>query len=151
MIRQIEPLARGAYGIQVLGAMAFYCGLVLFVMATVIAVAAALDREWIRMFGYWLGGWAVGLTVALAGGATAFFFWRYSGDWVTEWPGYVVGLTAAAAATGLVAALWYGTDLPRYLDVVAPAAALFLFAFTVAGHLAGAARGRQRSVRARQR
>ncbi len=146
MIRHIEPVARAAYGIQTLGVMGFYCGLILFVAATVIAAQAGLDAEWARFTGYWLGGWAVGLAITLVGGATAFFFWRYSGDWVTEWVGYAVGLSAPAVGTALLAALWFGTDLPRYLAVIVPAAALFAFSCGVAPHLAGAARGRRRVV-----
>lgn len=150
MFRHIEPVARAAYGIQTLGVMGFYCGLILFVAATVIAVDAGTDAEWARFAGYWLGGWALGLAITLVGGATAFFFWRYSGDWVTEWVGYAVGLTAPVVAIGLLAALWFGSELPRYLAVIVPAAALFVFSFGVAGHLAGAARGRRR-VAVRQR
>jgi hypothetical protein len=143
----LQPLARAAYGVQVVAAMYFFGGLALLFLAVWAGVKVGiLDGDALKGVAYWLGGWAAGLaTMALSAGV-ALFAWRYSGDWVTEWPGYVTGVVAALLGLGLLFWLVFGTDLPLLLAALIPAGALFVFGFGVADRLGG-----QRAPSARPR
>lgn len=143
----LQPLARAAYGVQVVAAMYFFGGLALLVLAVWAGIKVSVgDGDVLRGLALWIGGWAIGLATAAASAGTALFAWRYSGDWVTEWPGYVTGVVAALAGLGLLFWLVFGTDLPRIASALIPAGALFLFGFAVADRLGG-----QRAPSARPR
>jgi hypothetical protein len=78
---------------------------------------------------------AVGVTVG--GIALGVFCWRWSGDWITEWPGYVVGFTFAGIANGALAYMLTSTPVPVYVSFAIAMAAAFAAGALVAGHLGG--------------
>ena len=88
-------------------------------------------------------GWAMGAGLILAiglvvgGVAFALFCWRWSGDWITEWPGYAVCGAVALIANIAIVYMMMSTPIPVYVSIVVCAAGAFLLGFAIAGHLAG--------------
>ena len=83
------------------------------------------------------GGWALAVAIGAAGVAFGAFCWRWSGDWITEWPGYAVGFGFGAIADAVVAYLLIATAVPIPLSFAIATAAVFAAGFLVAGHLGG--------------
>jgi branched-chain amino acid transport system permease protein len=77
------------------------------------------------------------VTIGAAGVVLAVFCWRFSGDWITEWPGYAVGIGVAAIAIVVQAYLMTSTPVPIVASFAMTMAAAFAVGFLVAGHLAG--------------
>jgi hypothetical protein len=86
---------------------------------------------------YLLAGWATAIALTVGGVAFAVFCWRWSGDWITEWPGYAVAVGIAALANGALAYMLMSTPVPIYVSVVVCAGAAFAIGCLIAGHLAG--------------
>jgi len=136
MMKSIDLYGRLAYGGQCVAAMALIAAPLLFVTASVLPFRVWDDGR-VEAVLIWLGGWALALAVGIAGVAFAVFCWRWSGDWITEWPGYAVGMGIAATASAALAVMLTSTPLPVYLSFVTAAAAAFVAGFLVAGNLAG--------------
>jgi hypothetical protein len=74
----------------------------------------------------------------VAGGiALAVFCWRWSGDWITEWPGYATCVAIAVLALGLLSWMITSTGIPIVGSFAIAAGAAFIVGSAVAGHLAG--------------
>jgi hypothetical protein len=103
----------------------------------------------------WLGGWTLAVAIGAGGLGFAVFCWRWSGDWITEWPGYATAIGIALAALGLQTYLMTSTAVPIPASFAISAGAAFAAGFAVAGHLAGtrvlAETRQQRRVAARRR
>ena len=136
MMRSIDLLGRLAFGGQCVAAMAMVAAPLLLITMTVLPFYRWDDNRG-EAIGLWLGGWALSLAVGAAGVALGVFCWRWSGDWITEWPGYAVGFTFAFIANGALAYLLTSTPVPVYLSFAATMAAVFAAGFLVAGHLGG--------------
>jgi hypothetical protein len=65
------------------------------------------------------------------------FAWRWSGDWITEWPDYAVGFGIAGVANAVLAYMLTSTPVPVYASFAAMMAAAFVAGCLVAGHLGG--------------
>jgi hypothetical protein len=109
----------------------------LFVTACIVPFFLWDDGRHNSAIAVWLGGWLVAAGAGAAGVLFAVFCWRWSGDWITEWPGYAVGFGTAGAADGLLAWMLTSTPVPVYLSFGATMAGAFVAGFLVAGHLAG--------------
>jgi hypothetical protein len=84
--------------------------------------------------------------------AFAVFCWRWSGDWITEWPGYAVGMGIAAVADAVLAYMLTSTSVPVPASFAITVAAAFGVGCAVAGHLGGMrVLPDQREARERQR
>jgi hypothetical protein len=136
MMKRIDVYGRLAYGGQIVAAMAMIAGLALFVACAVLVFTRWNDNR-AEALTIWLGGWALAVVIAIGGIAFALFCWRWSGDWITEWPGYALGIGIAAAADGVLAWMLTSSPVPIPLSFVIVAGAAFLAAFLVAGNLAG--------------
>jgi hypothetical protein len=136
MMKRIDVYGRLAYGGQVVAAMAMIAGVALFITCAIL-VFVLWDDGRAEALTVWLGGWALAIGVAVAGLALALFCWRWSGDWITEWPGYALGIGIAAAADGLLAWLLTSTPIPIPASFLIIAGAAFAAAFLIAGNLAG--------------
>src|SRR5262245_46274879 len=96
-MRSIDVLGRLAFGGQCVAAMALLAGPALFVVAAIVPWML-WDNSHSEAIGTWLGGWALAAALIAGGVALAVFCWRWSGDWITEWPGYATGIGIAAIA-----------------------------------------------------
>ena len=86
---------------------------------------------------YWLGGWALAIATTAGGIALAVFCWRWSGDWITEWPGYAVGFGIASIANLVLAYMLTSTPVPIPLSFAITIGLAFAVGCLVAGNLAG--------------
>ncbi len=136
MMKSIDVLGRLAFGGQCIAAMAILAGPALFITAAIIPFFAWDDNQ-AEALVFWLGGWLLAIAIAVGGVAFGLFCWRWSGDWITEWPGYAVGFSVAAVACAVLAWLITSTPIPVYVSIAATTGAAFLIGFLVAGHLAG--------------
>jgi hypothetical protein len=136
VMKRIDLYGRLAYGGQIVAAMAMIAGPALFIACTILPFAL-WDDDRAEALAVWLGGWAIALGVTVAGAAFAVFCWRWSGDWITEWPGYAVGVGAAAVANAVCAWMLMSTPVPVPLSFALAAAGAFAVGFLVAGNLAG--------------
>lgn len=150
MMKSIDVFGRLAFGGQCVAAMAIIAGPLLFITACVVPFFLWDDNRF-NAVAVWLGGWAMAIAVTAAAIAFAVFCWRWSGDWITEWPGYAVAFGIAAVADAALAWLMTSSPVPVYLSIVFAAAAAFGAGFLVAGNLAGTqvlaeTRERQRAI-----
>ncbi len=136
VLRRIDVYGRLAYGGQVVAAMAILAGPVIFATATALLFVLWDDNRGEALL-YGLGGWAVAVVTTGAGVAFAFFCWRWSGDWITEWPGYALGFAIAAVANATLAFMLTSTPIPVPVSFAIAMGAAFAIAFVIAGNLAG--------------
>ncbi len=136
VMKSIDVYGRLAFGGQCVAAMAMLAGPALFVTACVVPFVVWGDDHAAALV-YWLGGWALGIGVGAAGLGVALFAWRWSGDWITEWPGYAVGFGIAGVADVLIVCLVVLTQVPAYASVLVSMAGAFVAGLLVAGHLGG--------------
>ena len=136
VMKRIDVYGRLAYGGQCVAAMAILA-------APALAIAAAIapwmiwDEDHQKALFICLAGVALAIVVGVVGGLFAAFCWRWSGDWITEWPGYAVGFGFGAIADAVVAYLLIATAVPIPLSFAIATAAVFAAGFLVAGHLGG--------------
>ena len=136
VLKKIDVYGRLAFGGQIVGVMAMLAGVALFITASIVPFFVWDDNRGEAMF-YWLGGWATGIGLVANGLAFVLFCWRWSGDWITEWPGYAVCFAVALVALACVAYMMMSTPIPVYVSIAAGTVAAFLIGFAIAGHLAG--------------
>lgn len=136
VLKSIDVYGRLAFGGQCVAAMAIIAAPLLLVTASIVPFALWGDdhREAILV---WLGGWALAVAIGAAGVGFGVFCWRWSGDWITEWPGYAVAFGFAAAANGGLAYLLTSTPIPVYASLAIAMSAAFVAGSLVAGHLGG--------------
>jgi hypothetical protein len=137
VMRSIDVYGRLAFGAQCVAAMMLIAGPLLFVTASVLPFVVWDDNRGEALL-LWLGGWALAVVVTLAGLGLGVFAWRWSGDWITEWPGYAVGLAFAAVANCALAFMLTSTPIPIPGSFAIAIGAAFLAGCAVAGHLGGA-------------
>ena len=136
VMKKIDVYGRVAFGAQCAAAMAMIAGPLVFVAAFIVPFVVWQDDVGPALV--WLvAGIALGIGVAAGGFGVALFAWRWSGDWITEWPGYAVGFSIAAIADLLLAYFFFRTDVPGLLSLVITVAAAFGVGCLVAGHLGG--------------
>ncbi len=136
MMKSIDLLGRLAYGGQCVAAMALLAAPLIFVTAAVLPFVVWHDNHAEAVL-LWLGGWLLAVVVAVAALAFGVFCWRWSGDWITEWPGYAVAFAFAGVANAVLAFTLIATPVPAYLSFVATMLGAFVAGFLVAGHLGG--------------
>jgi hypothetical protein len=136
VMKSIDVYGRLAYGGQCVAAMAILAGPVLFVTCSILPFYLWDDNRFEALL-YWLGGWAVAIGVTVGGALFGAFCWRWSGDWITEWPGYAVGFGIAGVANAGLAYMLTSTPVPVYVSFAAAMGAAFAAGFLVAGHLGG--------------
>jgi hypothetical protein len=136
VMRSIDVLGRLAFGGQCVAAMAMLAGPALFVTASILPFVVWDDNR-AEALGFWLGGWLLAVAVTAGGVAFAVFCWRWSGDWITEWPGYATGFGIAGVAVAVLAYMLTSTPVPVYASFAATMGGAFTAGFLVAGHLAG--------------
>lgn len=137
MLRRIDVYGRLAYGGQVVSAMAMFAGPAIFITACILPFALWDDNRGEALF-YWLGGWVLAIATGAAGVGFAFFCWRWSGDWITEWPGYALGFAVAGIADLGLAYMLTSTPIPVPVSFALAIGLSFALAVVVAGNLAGA-------------
>ena len=136
LMKSIDVFGRLAFGGQCIAAMALIAAPLIFVTACVVPFVVWHDNHGEALL-LWLGGWAVAIAVGAAGVGLGVFCWRWSGDWITEWPGYAVAFAFAGIANAALAYMLVETDVPIYGSFLATMSALFAAGFLVAGHLGG--------------
>ena len=136
VMRSIDVLGRLAFAGQCVAAMAMIAGPLLFIVAAIIPFFVWDDNRGEAIL-YWLGGWALAIGLGAAGAALAVFCWRWSGDWITEWPGYATGIGIPAIADAVLAYLMTSTPVPIYGSVAITVGAAFAAGILIAGNLAG--------------
>ena len=137
MMKSIDLYGRLAFGGQCVAAMAIIAAPLIFITACVVPFYVWHDDRGEALL-LWLGGWGFALAIGAAGVGLGIFCWRWSGDWITEWPGYAVGFAFAAIANAATAYMLVETDVPPYAAFLITISALFVAGFLVAGHLGGA-------------
>jgi hypothetical protein len=136
VLRRIDVYGRLAYGGQVVAAMAMWAGPAILVTALALLFALWNDNRGEALF-YGLGGIVLAIATEGGGVAFAFFCWRWSGDWITEWPGYAIGFGIAAIANLGLAYMLTSTPIPIPGSFAIAIGLAFAFAFLIAGNLAG--------------
>lgn len=136
MMKKIDVYGRVAYGAQCAAAMAMLAGPAVVVGAFIVPFVVWQDDVLPALL-WLLAGVAIGVGVAAGGLGIAVFAWRWSGDWITEWPGYAVGFGIAGVADVLLAYLFFLTNVPGLLSLIITVAAAFAVGCLVAGHLGG--------------
>lgn len=136
VMKSIDVFGRLAFGGQCVAAMAMIAAPLLFVVACIIPFVVWHDNH-ASAIGVWLGGWAVAIATAAAGIGLGVFSWRWSGDWITEWPGYAVAFGIATVANAINAYLLTSTPVPIYGSFAMTIAAAFVAGMLVAGNLGG--------------
>jgi hypothetical protein len=136
VLKRIDVYGRLAFGGQCVAAMAMIAAPVLFVTATILLVVLWDDNR-AEALALGIGGWLAAIAAGLGGAVLAVFCWRWSGDWITEWPGYATGIGIALIGVGVLAWLLTSTPVPVYLSFAAAAGGAFGAGFVVAGNLAG--------------
>jgi len=136
VMKRIDVYGRLAFGGQCVAAMAMLAGPALFVTCAIIPFFLWNDDRGEALL-FWLGGWALAIGVTVAGVAFGVFCWRWSGDWITDWPGYAVAFGFAAAANAVLAYMLMSTPAPVYVSFLATIGGVFVAGFLVAGQLGG--------------
>lgn len=136
MMKVIDVYGRLAFGGQCVAAMGMLAGPALLITASIVPFFVWGDNRG-EAIGIAVGGWALGIGVAVASIGFAVFCWRWSGDWITEWPGYATGFGIAGVACAALAYLMTSTPVPIWLSFAATIASAFTAGVLVAGHLAG--------------
>ena len=136
VLKSIDVYGRLAFGGQCVAAMAIIAAPLLLVTASIVPFAIWGDDHREAIF-VWLGGWGLAVAIGAAGVAFGVFCWRWSGDWITEWPGYVVAFGFAGVANGGLAYMLTTTPIPVYASFAFAMAAAFVAGSLVAGHLGG--------------
>jgi hypothetical protein len=136
VMRSIDVLGRLAFAGQCVAAMALLAGPLLFITCAIVPWFLWDDNRG-EAIGTWLGGWALAAAITGAGAALAVFCWRWSGDWITEWPGYATGFGIAGVALAVQAYLMTSTPIPIPASFAITIGAAFAAGFLVAGNLAG--------------
>lgn len=136
VMKKIDVYGRVAFGAQCAAAMAMIAGPVVLVAAFIVPFVVWHDEVGSALL-WMIAGVAMGIGVTAGGLGTAVFAWRWSGDWITEWPGYAVGFGIAAVADLLLVYLFFRTDVPGLLALVITMAAAFGVGCVVAGRLGG--------------
>ncbi|MBI5288900.1 MAG: hypothetical protein HY873_08000 [Chloroflexi bacterium] len=136
VLRRIDVYGRLAFGGQVVAAMGMLAAPAIFVVACILPFALWDDNRGEALF-FWLGGWVLAVLTEAGGIALGVFCWRWSGDWITEWPGYAVGFAIAGAANALLAYLLTSTPSPVPASFAIAIGAAFAAGFVIAGNLAG--------------
>lgn len=135
-MKSIDVYGRLAFGGQCVAAMAMLAGPLLFVTCAIVPFYVWDDNQAQALL-YWLGGWAIAAGAIAGGIALGVFCWRWSGDWITEWPGYAVGFSIAGVAIAVLAWLLTSTPVPIYVSFAATMTGAFAAGILVAGNLAG--------------
>jgi hypothetical protein len=136
VLRRIDVYGRLAYGGQVVAAMTMVAAPAILVTAVALLVTVWNDNHGEALF-YGLGGIVLAVAAEGGGAAFAFFCWRWSGDWITEWPGYAVGFGIAGIANLALAYMLTSTPIPVPGSFAIAIGAAFAFACLIAGNLAG--------------
>ncbi|MEX2246099.1 MAG: hypothetical protein WEC75_05385 [Dehalococcoidia bacterium] len=136
VMKSIDVFGRLAFGGQCVAAMAMIAAPLLLVTAAVLPFYR-WDESRGEAIALWLVGWVVAVAVAAGGVAFAVFCWRWSGDWITEWPGYAVGISIAGVGDGALGYLLTSTGLNIYLSFALAVTSVFAAGILVAGNLAG--------------
>ena len=137
VLQRIDVYGRLAFGGQCVAAMAMLAAPVLFVTCAILPFYLWSDDRGQALL-FWLGGWALAIAVEAAGIAFGVFCWRWSGDWITEWPGYAVGFGFGAAGLAALAYMLTSTPVPVPASFPITMSAVFVAGILVAGHLGGA-------------
>src|SRR5258708_11106430 len=95
VMKSIDVYGRLAFGGQCVAAMAIIAGPMIFAVACIVPFVLWGDDNHAGAIGAWLGGWALAIGTGAAGVGLGVFSWRWSGDWITEWPGYAVAFGIA--------------------------------------------------------
>jgi hypothetical protein len=152
LLRRIDVYGRLAYGGQVAAAMAMLAAPAIFIVASILPFVLWDENRGEALF-LWLGGWLLAVLTEAGGIALGFFCWRWSGDWITEWPGYAVGFAIAAIANAVLAYLLTSTPIPIPASFALAIGTAFAVGFVIAGNLAGTkvlAEQRERRLRHRE-
>jgi hypothetical protein len=136
VLKSIDVYGRLAFGGQCIAAMAILAAPMLLVTASIVPFAIWGDDHSEAIL-VWLGGWTLALAVGAIGIGLGLFCWRWSGDWITEWPGYAVGFGFAIVADSALAYMLTSTPVPAYASFLIAAAGAFVAGVLVAGHLGG--------------
>lgn len=136
VMKRIDVYSRLAYGGQCVAAMALSAAPALLIAASV-APWLIWDEDHGKALSVCLAGIAAAIVVGVLGGLFGAFCWRWSGDWITEWPGYALAFLFAAIANVVVAYMLTSTALPVPITFAFAMAAVFGAGFLVAGHLGG--------------
>ena len=136
VMRSIDVLGRLAFAGQCVAAMALLAGPLLFI-ACAIVPWFLWDEHRGEAIATWLGGWALAAGITGGGVALGVFCWRWSGDWITEWPGYATGFGIATVALLILTYMLTSTPVPIPASVAVTTGAAFAAGLLVAGHLAG--------------
>lgn len=136
VLERIDVYGRLAFGGQCVAAMALVGAPIFFVTVSILPFFLWGDNR-AEALTVWLGGWALAAGAGVAAAAFGVFCWRWSGDWITEWPGYAVAFCIALVANGVLAYMLTSTPVPVYLSFAVTMMAAFAAGFLVAGHLAG--------------
>ncbi len=136
VMKSIDVYGRLAFGGQCAAAMAMLAGPLIFITATILPFALWDDNR-AQALSLWLGGWLLAAGVTAAAVAFAVLCWRWSGDWITEWPGYAVAFGIAGVANAVLAYMLTSTPVPVYVSFAATMGAAALAGIIVAGNLAG--------------
>ena len=137
VLRRIDVYGRLAFGGQVVAAMAMLAGPAIFVVACILPFVLWNDNRGQALF-YWLGGWVLAVATEAAGVAFGLFCWRWSGDWITEWPGYAAGFAIAGVANAALAYMLTTTPIPVPASFAIAMGIAFAIGCVIAGNLAGA-------------
>ena len=152
VMKNIDVYGRLAFGAQCVAMMMLIAAPALFVTASVLPFVLWNDnREEALLF--WLGGWALAIGVAVVALALGVFAWRWSGDWITEWPGYAVGFSFALAGDVAIAMMLTSTPIPLPASFAVGIGVVFVAGVLVANHLGGArvmSRQRERALSRRR-
>ena len=136
VMRSIDVLGRLAFAGQCVAAMAMIAGPLLFITCAIVPWFLWGDHRG-EAIATWLVGWASAIGIGAGGAALAVFCWRWSGDWITEWPGYATGIGIAVVALLILTYMLTSTPMPIPASVAVTTGAAFGAGFLVAGHLAG--------------
>jgi hypothetical protein len=137
VMKSIDVYSRLAFGGQCVAAMALIAAPLIFIVACIVPFVLWGDDNHAGAIAAWLGGWALAIGTGAAGVGLGVLSWRWSGDWVTEWPGYAVAFGIAAIANLITAYLLTSTPVPVYGSFAVTIGAAFVAGLLVAGHLGG--------------
>ena len=136
VMERIDVYGRLAFGGQCVAAMAMLAAPAFLITCAILPFYLWGDDRG-QAIGTWLGGWAIAIAVMAAAIGLGVFCWRWSGDWITEWPGYAVGFTFGGIANAILAFLLTSTPVPVPASFAMTMGAVFVAGILVAGHLGG--------------